>query len=252
MTLPTGWAVPCGAVLWLTGCLGCAVAAALPSPPELRLRSLTAPCGPRPPLHSLGTSLYRRLAGRPGRSSRRRLRGCVDVCRTVAAELRCGSPPAAALATAVRDAEPPLAAELAGAAVLAEAGHDPVPALRAAARLPGASGLAWLAVCWQVAASDGAGLAAVVERLADGLAHEDALRRELDAQLAGARTTAVLLAGLPVAGLLMSGALGGSPLAFLLTTPAGLACLAAGVALDAAGLWWTRRLVHRVLRAVRT
>ena len=32
----------------------------------------------------------------------------------------------------------------------------------------------------------------------------------------------------------------------------GLACLAAGVALDAAGLWWTRRLVHRVLRAVRT
>jgi tight adherence protein B len=29
---------------------------------------------------------------------------------------------------------------------------------------------------------------------------------------------------------------------FLLGTPFGLACLATGAALDAAGLWWVRRL----------
>src|SRR5690606_35867791 len=233
-----GWAAPYGAALWLAGCLGCAVAWALPSTAELRLRSLAAPRGPRPTIHSLWTVLRRRLADRPGRIRRRRLSGCVDVCRAVVAELRCGSAPATALAAAVRGADPLLAAELADVAALAEAGHDPVPAL--------------LAACWQVAAYSGTGLAAVAERLAEGLAQEDALRRELDAQLAGPRTTAVLLAGLPVAGLLMAGALGASPMLFLLTTPVGLGCLVSGAALNAAGLWWTRRMVERASRTVRT
>lgn len=252
MTAALGWAAPYGAALWLAGCLGCAAVWALPSTAELRLRSLTAPRGPRPTVHSLWTVLRRRLADRPGRIRRRRLSDCVDVCRAVVAELRCGSAPATALAAAVQGADPLLAAELADVAALAEAGHDPVPALHAASRLPGASGLAGLAVCWQVAAYSGTGLAAVVERLAEGLAQEDALRRELDAQLAGPRTTAVLLAGLPVVGLLMAGALGASPLLFLLTTPVGLGCLVSGTALNAAGLWWTRRMVQRASRTVRT
>jgi len=123
-----------------------------------------------------------------------------------------------------------------------------VPALRAASRRPGGTAWASLAVCWQVAASSGTGVAAVVERLADALAHQDALHRELDIHLAGPRTTAVLLAGLPIAGLLMASALGGAPLLFLFTTPLGWGCLCAGIALNAAGVWWTRRLVHRVLR----
>ncbi|UOE22169.1 type II secretion system F family protein [Thermobifida halotolerans] len=242
--------VPYGGALWSVGCLGCAAVWALPSAAELRLRSLTAPLDPRPTVHSLWTALRRRLARRPGRMRGRRLHGCVDVCRTMVAELRCGSTPAAALATAVRDTDPLLAAELADVAALTEAGHDPAPALRSAARLPGASGLAGLAVCWRVAASSGAGLAAVVERLAEGLTQEEALLRELDAQLAGPRATAALLAGLPVLGLLMAGALGGAPLSFLLTTPLGVGCLAAGTALDALGLWWIRRMVDRVARTV--
>lgn len=124
-----------------------------------------------------------------------------------------------------------------------------MPALYAASHHPGGAAWASLAVCWQVTASSGTGLAAVVERLADGLAHQDALHRELDVHLAGPRATAVLLAGLPAAGLLMASALGGSPLLFLFTTPLGLGCLLCGLALHAVGLWWTRRLVQRVLRA---
>jgi len=220
----------------------------LPSAAELRLRALTTARAPRPSLRALAAVVRRRLTHRPGLLARRRLRGCADVCRAIAAELRCGSSPGKALAAALRGADPLIAAELAEAAVLAEAGHDPVPALRAASRRPGGTAWASLAVCWQVAASSGTGVAAVVERLADALAHQDALHRELDIHLAGPRTTAVLLAGLPIAGLLMASALGGAPLLFLFTTPLGWGCLCAGIALNAAGVWWTRRLVHRVLR----
>jgi tight adherence protein B len=237
-----------GMVVWTAGWLGCAVVWVLPSAAELRLRALTTARAPRPSLRALAAVVRRRLTHRPGLLARRRLRGCADVCRAIAAELRCGSSPGKALAAALRGADPLIAAELAEAAVLAEAGHDPVPALRAASRRPGGTAWASLAVCWQVAASSGTGVAAVVERLADALAHQDALHRELDIHLAGPRTTAVLLAGLPIAGLLMASALGGAPLLLLFTTPLGWGCLCAGIALNAAGVWWTRRLVHRVLR----
>lgn len=130
-----------GMVVWTAGWLGCAVVWVLPSAAELRLRALTTARAPRPSLRALAAVVRRRLTHRPGLLARRRLRGCADVCRAIAAELRCGSSPGKALAAALRGADPLIAAELAEAAVLAEAGHDPVPALRAASRRPG--GTAW-------------------------------------------------------------------------------------------------------------
>ncbi|WP_460861911.1 type II secretion system F family protein, partial [Nocardiopsis coralliicola] len=140
-----------------------------------------------------------------------------------------------------------LAGELGPALAAAEAGADPVPHLHRAAETPGLGGAARLAACWTVAAVSGAGLADVAERLAAALAREEAQRADLSAQLAGARTTAVLLAVLPAGGLLMAAFSGGAPLAFLFGSPAGLACLAGGAALDAAGLWWTRGIIRRAL-----
>ena len=98
-----------------------------------------------------------------------------------------------------------------------------------------------------MATGTGAAPADVVDRLAESLAGQEAQRRELAAQLAGPRTTAVLLSLLPVLGLTMASVLGGSPLGFLFVTPAGLMCLAAGLLLDAAGLFWTFRMARRVL-----
>nr|WP_243742342.1 type II secretion system F family protein [Actinorugispora endophytica] len=248
-----GWLAPLapyGGALLLIGCVGCVAVWSLPSAAELRLRLLT----PRPAggtVHSLWTTIGRATARRPGRLRARRLRACVELCRALAAELRGGGAPATALGAAARETDPLLASELSGAVALAGAGHDPVPALLAAAERPGAAGLAHLAACWRVAASSGNGLATAVERLAEGLTQEEALRQELSAQLAGPRATALLLAVLPLLGLVMAGALGGSPLSFLLTTAPGLACLTAGGALNALGLWWTRRMVNRVLAAVR-
>ena len=88
----------------------------------------------------------------------------------------------------------------------------------------------------------GAGLAAACDRLAESLAADEALRREVAAALAAPRATARLLAGLPLVGLALGAGLGAHPLRFLLGSGLGRACLLAAAVLDVAGLAWTRRL----------
>lgn len=162
-----------------------------------------------------------------------------DLCRTVAAELRAGAPPPAALARAAADAPPALADHVRRVAALAHLGTDPPPDRWTAA--PGTDDLAALAALWSVAGDTGAGLADGVDRLADALAAEERRRADTAAQLAGPRASAAVLAGLPVLGLALAAVLGAQPLRFL-TSPAGMACGLGAVALDAAGVWWVRRL----------
>ncbi|MEU1554610.1 type II secretion system F family protein [Streptomyces scabiei] len=165
------------------------------------------------------------------------------LCSAVAGEVRAGRQPGAALSRAARDSG---GLGDAGAAVLAAArfGGDVPGALAHAARQPGAEGLLGLAACWRVAVDRGAGLAAGLDRLEGALRAERDQRADLRAQLAGARSTAVMLAGLPVLGLLLGSALGADPLHVLLHSPAGLCCLFAGAVLEGAGLWWALRIVR--------
>ncbi|MFC5657966.1 type II secretion system F family protein, partial [Streptomyces nogalater] len=132
------------------------------------------------------------------------------------------------------------------AAVVAAArfGGDVPGALAVAARQPGAEGLLGLAACWRVAVDQGAGLAAGLDRLDGALRAERDGRADLRAQLAGARATAVLLAVLPVLGLLLGTAMGADPLRVLLHTGAGLGCLSVGAVFEAAGMWWAMRIVR--------
>ncbi len=132
------------------------------------------------------------------------------------------------------------------AAVLAAArfGGDVPDALTAAALQPGAEGLRGLAACWRVAVDQGAGLADGLDRLEAALRAERNQRADLRAQLSGARTTGVMLAGLPVVGLALGAALGADPLHVLLHTPSGSVCLAAGGVLEGLGLWWALRIMR--------
>lgn len=118
----------------------------------------------------------------------------------------------------------------------------PAPASRAAHR----DSRAWieLAACFDVAEASGCPLADVLTRFASQLeAEEDAAAARRTA-LAGPNATVRLLGWLPVLGLGLGMLLGADPVRILLGEPAGLAALAAGGALTAAGRIWSARLVR--------
>ncbi|MET7484025.1 type II secretion system F family protein [Streptomyces sp. NPDC005538] len=196
---------------------------------------------------AVGVPLLRRvrLAG----EARRAREACGDaviaLCSTLAGEVRAGRQPGEALLRAALDSGGLGEAQ---AAVLAAArfGGDVPGALTSAARQPGADGLLGLAACWRVAVDQGAGLAAGLDRLEGALRADRDQRADLRAQLAGARATAVMLAGLPVLGLLLGTAMGADPLHVLLHSGAGLGCLVLGGSLEGLGLWWAWRIVRGV------
>lgn len=142
---------------------------------------------------------------------RRRLAGrLVEAVGTLAADLRAGQQPAEALAAV--DGSPAI-------------GHRAVRAV------------------WEVSEHSGAPAAAVLDRVEQDLRAREAQHREIAAQLAGARSTAGLLALLPVLGIGLGAAMGARPLAVLLGQPRGQLALVVGVVLEALGVLWTARIV---------
>lgn len=171
----------------------------------------------------------------------------LHACGVLSGELAAGRSPAEALSAAAEVAHGPVREALrAGAAAAGLGGEVPV-ALAAQASVSAVPGtLRSLAACWTVCAQSGGGLAAAVARLEEGLRAEAAQRRRVEAELAGPRATAALLAVLPGGGLLLAAGIGADPLHVLLETPVGLVCLVVGLGLDGLGLLWTDRLVRRV------
>lgn len=175
---------------------------------------------------------------RQARAAAVRRRGqVIEACGVLAADLRAGRTPQDAL-----DGAAAICAELTPAAASARLGGDVGRALDQASALPGAGGLAALAAAWRVAERSGSAFAGIVERIAESLRADEAVRRQVSAGLAGTRSTARLLAGLPVLGIALGYAIGAQPLAFLTGSPIGWACLAAGIGLAVIGLTWVERL----------
>ncbi|MFI1419154.1 type II secretion system F family protein [Streptomyces sp. NPDC020731] len=205
----------------------------------------------------LGASLLPVVAGAAGVLLLRRVRraagerragegrgdAVIALCGALAGEVRAGRQPGEALLSAARDSGG-LGDMQATVLAAARFGGDVPKVLAEAARQPGAEGLRGLAACWRVAVDQGAGLAAGLDRLEAALSAARDQRADLRAQLAGARATAVLLAGLPVVGLGLGTALGAGPLHILLHTPSGLVCLAVGGVLEGLGLWWALRIMR--------
>lgn len=168
-----------------------------------------------------------------------------ETCELLAGELAAGRPPGEALERAAASWPP-----LAPVAEAFRVGADVPDALRdVAAGLDGARDLRVVAGAWQVAHRTGEGLGAAVDRVAGSLRAAGATRRLVAGELASARATARLVAGLPVLALAMGSGAGGDPWGFLLGTPAGLACLAGGLAFGLAGLWWIEAIAAEAERA---
>jgi tight adherence protein B len=171
-------------------------------------------------------------------------RRAVEALTVLAGDLRAGRTPADALAGAAQVAVGETAGVLAAAAAAARLGGD-VPSALGERRSAVPEAMRSLAACWTVCTVAGSGLAAGVERLAEGLRAAESQRRAVAAELAGPRATALLLAALPVGGIGLAAALGGDPVQVLLHSPVGIGCLLTGAVLDVAGLLWTQRLVAR-------
>ena len=159
----------------------------------------------------------------------------------LAAELEAGQAPTSALIAAAGE---PSVWPTTVAAI--SVGEDLAAALEQDARDRPA--LRSLAACWQVSATTGTGFAVAVSRLATSARAAEAVRVDLEGELAGPRATARMLAVLPLIGVGFGVMLGSDPLSWLLTTVPGLACLVVGVCLTALGTAWTGRIAAAVER----
>lgn len=186
-------------------------------------------------------ALWRRRA--TGREAEQNAARLAEVCDLLAAELSAGRPVEAALdeaATAWPRIRP--------VAEVCRFGGDVPAAFREAAGVPGAGGLRFLAAAWAMSQRTGGGLGTATRRVAEVVARGQATRSVVAGELASARATARLVAVLPVVALLMGSGAGADPWTFLLRTPWGLGCLAAGLAVGLLGLWWIEVIAREVDR----
>ncbi|WP_374945936.1 type II secretion system F family protein [Agreia sp.] len=109
------------------------------------------------------------------------------------------------------------------------------------------SSSAWRAVAasWFVANESGAPLASSLRETSETLRQLGQLHRDVDAALAGPRSTARFVGVMPLLGLLFGTLLGFDTIGVLVGTVPGVCCLVVGALLSVAAVRWTSRLVTR-------
>jgi len=162
---------------------------------------------------TVATRRRRMVARRARAGEAAALQSALDV---LVGELRVGAHPVAAFEVAAREVDGPVAGSLSAVAARARLGADVAAGLRsfaASSRLPDH----WerLALFWRLAQAHGLAIATLMRA-----AHRDIVERErfsahVDAGMAGARTTGVVLAGLPVLGIGLGQLIGADPVGFL-------------------------------------
>ena len=163
-------------------------------------------------------------------------------------ELRVGAHPVRAFAVAASECDGPVGASLRAVAARAGLGADVAGGMRAvAAQSTVAEQWNRLAVCWQLAAEHGLAMSALMRAAQRDIVERQRFTARVEAGLAGARATAVILAGLPVLGVLLGQLIGAQPIAFLAGRGIGGILLVAGTVLICLGLLWADRITERTL-----
>jgi tight adherence protein B len=192
------------------------------------------------------------LAGGIERSRARRADDAVlEAVGALSGELRAGLSPSVALRAAAASVGEPTAALLREAASTVALGGDAASILAPETAGVGTlsdghgsvPGLRRLAAAWRVSVHSGASLGEVLDRVESDLRSDQAHLRRIEAELAGPRATAALLAALPALGLGLGVTMGAHPMQVLLHTVPGQLALLVGAGLDALGVWWTARII---------
>jgi tight adherence protein B len=201
------------AVGWIIACAAVVAALVLPSTTVLAVAVL-----------GTTTRLRYRRRRRIGRAADegRTLEAALDV---LVGELRAGSHPVRAFRVAADETDGTVAVSLRAVAARARLGADVIAGLRSAAR-SSALPAHWnrLAACWQLATDHGLAIATLMRAAQRDIAERQRFSARVTAGMAGARATAVILAGLPVLGVLLGQLIGARPLSFLLGGQAGAVC----------------------------
>ena len=173
------------------------------------------------------------------------LQSALDV---LVGELRVGAHPVAAFDVAAGEVEGPVAASLRAVAARARLGADVAAGLRSSAvasRLP--AHRERLALYWGLAQIHGLAIATLMRAAQRDIVERERFSARVDAGMAGARTSAAVLAGLPVLGVGLGQLIGADPFGFLLSGGAGGWLLVVGVTLACCGLLWSDRITGRAL-----
>ena len=171
------------------------------------------------------------------RSQARRERAVAGQMHLAAAELaahvRAGRTLAQAIGDVAEDMPEPARSEFTVAGAAIRLGMPPTEAL---ARLRGGADASVLASAVAVPRRVGGALATLLDGRAVALVERDAQRRAAEVATAQARTTARMVAAMPLASVLGLAVIDSSALAALIGSPVGLGSLAASGAATAAGL----------------
>jgi tight adherence protein B len=219
--------------LWGAAALGAAVFVSAVGGPALGLVAVAVVVGGGP---------FGLWANR-GRRSRLIAAAVPVAVETVASELRVGGTVVTALGSLTRD-EGVLASDFARVDARVQLGASVTDALDAWATERPAPGVDAAAGALAMCAAVGGRAADALDGLASSLRDRLAVMAEARALSAQARLSAIVVGGMPLLFLGWSAVADRRAIGALFESSAGRACLAVGVALEAVGVWWMRRILR--------
>ena len=195
-----------------------------------------------------GHAFVRRMGAQGRRHREGERERVVEMLHALSCEVAAGQPPHRALERVLTPLNPGESCVAPHTLAAVRYGGDIAAALRSdSARAPLLLGVS---VCWEVSTRSGAGLADALTRLSATARVVADAQSEIEAQLAGPRASARMMALLPLMGVALGIVLGADPLSWLLTTWAGGLCAFTGGLLTTVGVFWTRRIARRAERAL--
>jgi tight adherence protein B len=227
--------VPPAVAGWFTVCAAVGAAVLVPLTTVLAAAVLAATAG----LHC-----RRRRGSRRAVEENRLLETAIDV---LVGELRVGAHPARAFSIAADETDGSVADSCRAVAARARLGADVTAGLRSVAETS-ALPAQWhrLAVCWELGCEHGLAISTLMRAAQRDIVERQRFSGRVMSAMAGARTTAAILASLPVLSMLLGQLLGADPIAFLLGGREGGWLLVVGVTLVCCGLLWSDRITDRV------